>query len=97
MLTCALLRPESQLADLLRRALATAPEPIRDRIQPIDDLHPNAVMVWFENLFSSDTLSLDERELLEWQNNSDKMGSAIAELRDVEKVIGIKLVGVLPT
>jgi hypothetical protein len=95
MLVCALLPPESKLADGLRRALAIAPEPIKERIQPIDNLNPNAVMMWFEESFSPDLVSLHERELIEWQNDSDKMGSSIAELEDVEKTIGIQLVGAL--
>ncbi len=95
MLVCALLPAQSKLADLLRRALDTPSAPIRQRVEPMDDLHPHAVKAWFERNWPLETISAAEKALIAWQNNSDNMGQAIGDLRNVESVTGIKMVAVL--
>jgi hypothetical protein len=94
MLVCSLLPTDGRLRELLERALATSPDPIKSRLEPITDLHPHAVKAWFERNWPPERVSAAERELIDWQGNSDNMTSAIAELQDVESVIGIKLIGV---
>lgn len=94
MLVCSLLPTDSCLRDLLERALATPAEPMRQRLEPMTDPHPHEVKAWFERNWPPEQVSTAERELIDWQQNSDNMTSAIAELQDVESVIGIKLIGV---
>lgn len=94
MLVCSLLPTDSRLRDLLERALATDPGSLRQRLEPIRDSHPHAIKAWFERNWPPDQVSAAEKELINWQGNSDNMTSAIAELRDVESVIGLKLIAV---
>jgi hypothetical protein len=45
-----------------------------------------------ESIWLQENLSAAEKELVDWQSNSENMGAAMRELRDVEQQTGMKLV-----
>jgi hypothetical protein len=92
MVLCSLLPPDGKLREVLELALALHEEPVLAKVQPITDLHPFATKEWLESLWLSEGLPEEQRELVAWQNNSENMGPALAELKNVEKQLGIGLV-----
>jgi DNA repair exonuclease SbcCD nuclease subunit len=92
MVMCALLPPDGKLREILSRALAIHEEPVLSRLSPLTDLHPHAIKAWLEAIWLEGTLSPEEKELVDWQNNSDNMAAAIQELANVERQIGARLV-----
>jgi hypothetical protein len=56
------------------------------------DIQPHAVKAWLEAIWLENGLSAEEKELVDWQNESDNMATAIRELKNVEQQIGIRLV-----
>jgi hypothetical protein len=94
MIVCSLLPPDGKLREILSIALALHEEPTLSRITPMSDLHPHAVKAWLEAIWLPDGLSPEEKELVDWQNDSENMTAAIRELADVEGQLGIRLVAV---
>jgi substrate-assisted peptide maturase DurN-like protein len=92
MILCSLLPPDGRLREVLSLALSLHEEPILSRITPLTDMQPHATKAWLESLWLGDGLSAEEKELVHWQNESDNMATAIRELTDVERQIGIRLV-----
>lgn len=92
MVLCSLLPPDGKLREVLELALALHEEPVLAKVQPITDLHPFATKEWLESLWLDEGLPAEQRELVAWQNNSENMGPALAELKNVEKQLGIGLV-----
>jgi hypothetical protein len=92
MVLCSLLPPDGKLREVLGRALEMHEESVLSRITPIADLHPHAAKAWLESIWLQDGLSAEEKELVDWQSNSENMTTAIQELRNVEQQIGIRLV-----
>jgi hypothetical protein len=91
MIVCSLLPPDGRLREALQLALAVHEEPVLSRINPVADLHPHAMKAWLEAIWLHDGLTPEEKELVDWQNNSDNMAAAIHELMNVEQQIGIRL------
>ncbi len=92
MMLCALLPPDGKLREMLTTALSLHEEPVLARTTPVTDLHPFATKEWLESIWLRSDLSPDEKELVDWQNNSDNMAAAMRELADVEAQIGVTLV-----
>jgi hypothetical protein len=92
MIFCSLLPPDGKLREVLSHALSLHEEPILSRITPMTDIQPHAAKAWLEAIWLEDGLSAEEKELVDWQNQSDNMAAAIRELKDVEQQIGIRLV-----
>lgn len=92
MILCSLLPPDGKLREVLELALALHEEPVLSRIEPLTDLHPHAAKAWLEANWLHEGLSTEEKELVDWQNNSENMAAAMRELRDVEQQTGMKLV-----
>lgn len=89
---CSLLPRDGKLREVLSLALALREDPILARITPIADLHPHATKAWFEAIWLETGLSPEEKELVDWQNDSESMAAAIRELTHVEQHLGIRLV-----
>ena len=94
MIVCSLLPPDGKLREALQLALALHEEPVLSRIKPIADLHPHAMKAWLEANWMHDGLTPEEKELVDWQNNSDNMMAAIHELMNVEEQIGVMMTAV---
>jgi hypothetical protein len=92
MIFCSLLPADGKLREVLSLALGLPENPILSRTRPMTDLHPHATKAWLEAVWLETDLSAEEKELIDWQNDSDNMAAAIRELRDVEQRIGIRLV-----
>lgn len=92
MIFCSLLPPDGKLREVLSMALSLHEEPILSRITPITDIQPHATKTWLEATWSEHRMSAEEKELVDWQNDSDNMAAAIRELKNVEQRIGIRLV-----
>ncbi|HVQ95965.1 MAG TPA: DurN family substrate-assisted peptide maturase [Mycobacteriales bacterium] len=92
MVLAALLPPDGKLREVLQLALALPEEQVLARVQPITDLHPHSAKTWLESIWLPENLSPAEKELVDWQSNSENMGTAIRELRDVEQQTGLRLV-----
>ncbi|HSV66690.1 MAG TPA: DurN family substrate-assisted peptide maturase [Mycobacteriales bacterium] len=92
MMLCALTPPDGKLQELLAMALALPEEPVLARVAPVTDLHPHSVKAWLESIWLQDGISAKEKELVDWQNNSENMGTAIRELLDIEEQTGLKVV-----
>jgi hypothetical protein len=93
MLLAAILPPDGRLADLIRRALDVPEGPLVDRMEPLEDLHPHAVKAWFERNWPADRVSEPEKELIDWQGNSDNMCTAMEELQQAEYRTGVRFTG----
>jgi Family of unknown function (DUF5950) len=91
LILCSLLPPDGRLREALQLALAVHEEPILARMSPVQDLHPHAVKAWLEAVWSHDGLTTEEKELVDWQNDSDNMAAAIQELTNFEQQVGIRL------
>lgn len=91
MVLCALLPPDGRLQELLRLALSIHEEPLLARVTPVEDLHPQATKDWFETVFIRDGMSAHEEELVNWQNDKPNMLAAMAEIKNIERQIGIRL------
>jgi hypothetical protein len=92
MIFCSLLPKDGKLREVLSLALALREDPILARITPITDLHPHATKAWLEATWLETGLSPEEKELVDWQNDSENMAAAIRELRAIEQRLGIRLV-----
>jgi hypothetical protein len=92
MIFCSLLPADGKLREILSSALGIPESPILYRTGPMTDLHPHAIKAWLEAVWLESGLSIEEKELIDWQNDSDNMTAAVRELRDVEQHIGIRLV-----
>lgn len=92
MIFCSLLPPDGKLREVLSLALSLHEEPVLSRISPMTDIHPHATKTWLEAIWREDGLSADEKELVNWQNDSDNMAAAIRELKNVEQQTGIRLI-----
>jgi Family of unknown function (DUF5950) len=91
MLLCSLLPPDGKLAEVLKLALSLHEEPFLARTKPVTDLHPQTTKNWMESIWLRDEMPADEEELIAWQNDVPSMNSAIAELTNVERQLGIRL------
>lgn len=91
MLLCSLLPPDGRFQELLRLALSLHEEPLLARVTPVTDLHPKATKEWLESFLVRDGISTEEEELITWQNNKAKMDAAIAEIKNAEQQLGIRL------
>lgn len=91
LLVCSLLPPDGKLREALHRALALYEEPVLSHLKPIEDIHPHAIKASLEAIWSHPGLTPEEKELVDWQNNSDNMAAAILELTNVEEQLGIRL------
>lgn len=87
---CSLLPSTGKVREVLELALALDEKPLLSRVTPVPDLHPHTVKAWIESFCPS--LSTEEKELIDWQSNSENMTAAMQELRNVEQLIGMKLV-----
>ena len=92
MIFCSLLPPDGKLREVLSRALSLHEEPILARITPMTDMQPHAAKAWLEAIWLEGGLSAEEKELVDWQNDSGNMAAAIRELKNVEQQTGIRLV-----
>jgi Family of unknown function (DUF5950) len=92
MILAALLPPDGKLREALELALALPEEQVLTRVKPVTDLHPHSAKEWLESIWLQENLSAAEKELVDWQSNSENMGTAMRELRDVEQQTGMKLV-----
>jgi hypothetical protein len=92
MLLCSLLPPDGRLQEVLRLALSLHEEPLLARVTPVADLHPQTTKEWLESIFIRDRISPEEEELIAWQNDKPKMDTAIAEIKNAEQQLGIRLV-----
>jgi hypothetical protein len=92
MILAALLPPDGKLREVLDLALALPEEQVLARVEPVRDLHPHAAKEWLESIWLQDNLSPTEKELVDWQSNSENMAAAMRELRDFEQQTGIRLV-----
>ena len=92
MMLCSVLPPDGKLREVLNRALALHEEPVLSRTTAMTDLHPHATKEWLEAVWLRNGLSPEEKELVDWQNNSENMAAAMQELADAEKQLGVKLV-----
>ncbi|MFC5724844.1 DurN family substrate-assisted peptide maturase [Streptomyces gamaensis] len=88
---CALLPPDGTLRKVLEKALALHEEPLLARITPQTGLHPFEAKSWLEALWGRDDLSAAERELVDWQNDTDSMTPALHELQNAEEQMGVVL------
>ncbi|MBX6766950.1 MAG: hypothetical protein IRY90_07340 [Actinomadura rubrobrunea] len=95
MLLCSLLPPDGAMQKILRRALSLHEEPLLARVTPVTDLHPQATKEWLESFWIRDGISPEEEELIAWQNDKPTMDAAIAEIANVERQLGIRLVTAL--
>ena len=91
MMLCALLPPDGKLRELLGTALSLHEEPVLARTTPQTDLHPFASREWLESIWAKSDLSPQEKELVDWQNDTDNMAAAMRELADAEKQLGVML------
>jgi hypothetical protein len=91
MLLCSLLPPDGRLQEMLRLALSLHEEPLLARVTPVTDLHPQATKEWLESFWIQDGISAEEEELIAWQNDKPKMDAAVAEIKNVERQLGIRL------
>ena len=91
LLLCSLLPPDGSLQKALRLALSLHEEPLLARVTPVEDLHPQATKEWLESFWIRDGLSAEEEELIAWQNDKSAMETATAEIRNVERQLGIRL------
>jgi hypothetical protein len=91
MIFCSLIPSDGRLREVLSLALALPEEPVLSRITPMTDLHPHAAKAWLEAIWLENGLPPEEKELVDWQNNSENMAAAIRELRDTEQQIGFAL------
>lgn len=92
MILCSLLPPDGKLREVLELALALHEEPVLSRTKPVTDMHPHAAKAWLESIWLPEGLSAEEKELVDWQRNSENMAAAMRELRDVEQQTGMRLV-----
>lgn len=92
MIFCSLLPPDGKLREVLSLALSVHEEPVLSRTTPMTDIQPHAAKAWLEAIWLENGLSAEEKELVDWQNDSDNMAAAIRELTNVEQQIGIRLV-----
>ena len=88
---CTLLPPDGALREALELALSAHEEPALARLTPATDLHPHAMKAWLESLWLHEGLPPAEKELVTWQNNTEKMSPALAELRGAEQQMGFHL------
>ncbi|MEV5705994.1 DurN family substrate-assisted peptide maturase [Actinoallomurus sp. NPDC052274] len=91
MLLCALLPPDGRLQEVLRLALSLHEEPLLARMTPVTDLHPQTTKEWLESLWIRDGISAEEEEMIAWQNDKPNMDAAIAEIKNAERQLGIRL------
>lgn len=87
---CSLLPSGGRLREVLELALALDEKRLLPRVTPVPDLHPHTVKAWIESFCPS--LSAEEKELINWQSNSENMAAAMQELTNVEQRIGMRLV-----
>ncbi|MBV2365643.1 DurN family substrate-assisted peptide maturase [Streptomonospora nanhaiensis] len=89
---CSLLPPDGKLRELLETALAVHEEPLLAHVGPVPDLHPHAVKGWLESFWLRDDITPEERQVVDWQSDSDNMGAAMRELSNVEQQTGMRLI-----
>lgn len=92
LMLCSLLPPDGKLREALGIALALHEEPIISRTTPVNDLHPFATREWMEGIWGHEDLSIDEKGLVEWQNVSENLSTAMRELEDFEQQVGFLLI-----
>ncbi|MFD0683450.1 DurN family substrate-assisted peptide maturase [Actinomadura fibrosa] len=85
------LPPDGKMREMLRLTLDVRNEGFPADIAPIRDLHPQATKTWLEFFWTRAGISAEERELIDWQNNKQKMDIAVEELREAERKLGIRL------
>ncbi|MFA1549835.1 DurN family substrate-assisted peptide maturase [Actinomadura chokoriensis] len=91
MLLCSVLPPDGRMREMLKLALEVRNEEFPADIAPIRDLHPQATKTWLEFFWTRVGISAEERELIDWQNDKEKMDTAVEELRRAERQLGIRL------
>ncbi|WP_017591585.1 DurN family substrate-assisted peptide maturase [Nocardiopsis potens] len=91
MVVCSLLPNDGRLREVLRAALDLPGEPLLARTPPVTDLHPHSLKGWLESVWLSDSLTPEEKALVDWQSDSDNMSAAMRELDEVERAIGARL------
>jgi hypothetical protein len=55
---------------------------------PSDPDDDDAMKAWFEQLWAEDGLTPEEKELVDWQADSDNMTAALAEFKNVAAKLG---------
>ncbi|HWD09067.1 MAG TPA: DurN family substrate-assisted peptide maturase [Actinomycetota bacterium] len=75
--------------EVLELALALDEGPALARLNAPRDLTTNVgVLAWLDSLWAREDLSPEERELVWWQNDGQRMAAAIRELAAVEARLG---------
>jgi hypothetical protein len=82
LLTC--LPAGGRLRQLFTLALESDERPWLDRVgAPDDPDSADGMKAWLEGMWAPDRISEPQQKIVDWQNDSDNMATAIAELRTV--------------
>ena len=92
MIFCSLLPPDGKLREVLSLALSLHEEPVLSRVTPMSDIQPHAAKAWLEAIWLENGLSTEEKELVHWQNDSKNIATAMQELQNAERQLGMRLV-----
>ncbi|WP_131737521.1 DurN family substrate-assisted peptide maturase [Actinomadura roseirufa] len=91
MVLCSVLPPDGKMREMLKLALDVRNDEFPADIEPIRDLHPQATKTWLEFFWTRVGISAEERELIDWQNDKPAMDTAVKELQNAERRLGIRL------
>jgi hypothetical protein len=87
LLSC--LPPDGKCREIFELALALESKPILDRLTPPRDLREaHGFQLWLESMLAREGLSLEEEEVIWWQNVTENLEVAIGEIKTIEDRLG---------